>query len=372
MLLRRTLSFRLLWVLGLNAITGLFIALTLWWLQSGGDFHSLPVHLADSFIHSSIYGTLFGLSMPYLAERLATLRPPWNWLSIVASLAMIAILATTAVQLSLLVSGLLTPGRFLPQLGYKSASVFLIALIIALSVWGYEAFRNQLQATTLQLRTQQLETERARKLLMEARLNSLESRLHPHFLFNTLNSIATLTTEDPALAERMIQRLANILRTSLDTRANSYIPLKEEIKLVHDYTEIERARLGQRLNFSIDVLAEVESLAIPPMSLQPLVENSIKYAVSPRLEGGQIKLTAREQAGRLIISVWDNGPGFAIDDIPEGRSIDNLRARLEGKFGVKATVSIVGDSNGTTVIICLPVMNSLTEINEATERISGR
>ena len=99
--LRRTLRVRLLWVFGLNAAIGLFIAITLWWLQSRGDLHTLPGHLGDSFIHSFIYGTMFGLGMAYLAERLATFRSPWNWISIIASLAVIAVLATMAVQLSL-------------------------------------------------------------------------------------------------------------------------------------------------------------------------------------------------------------------------------------------------------------------------------
>jgi sensor histidine kinase YesM len=361
MLLRRTLGVRLLWVFGLNAAIGLFIAITLWWLQSKGDLHALPGHLSDSFIHSFIYGTMFGLGMAYLAERLETFRSPWNWISIIASLAVIAVAATMAVQLSLLATNLLISGRFWPEFGYKSALVFLIALIIALSFRGYENFRDQIQATTLELRTQQLETERARKLMTEARLSSLESKLHPHFLFNTLNTISALISEDPALAEQMVQRLAALLRISLDTRADQYIPLTEEIKLVLDYAEIEKARLGKRLSLSMDVSPELGSLSIPPMSLQPLVENSIKYAISPKLEGGEIRVSAREQNGQLIVSVWDTGPGFTMDEISAGHSIDNLRARLRNMLGEKASVFVMREGDGTTVTVSLPAMNSLAQ-----------
>jgi sensor histidine kinase YesM len=360
-MLRKSFVFRLLWVLGLNSAIAILIAITLWWIQARGDVHSLPVHLLNSFIHSLIYGTFFGLAMPYLAERLARRRSPWNWISIIASIAGIAVLATLAVQLSLVAANLLGPGRFWPEFGYKSVSVFLIALIIALSVWGYEKLRHQLQATTLQLRTHELETERARKMLTEARLSSLESRLHPHFLFNTLNTISALISEDPVLAEQMVQRLASLLRVSLDTRANRYIPLAEEIELVKDYAEIERARLGKRLSLSLDVLPELGSLAVLPMSLQPLIENSIKYAVAPKLEGGQIRMSASEQDGQLVLSVWDSGPGFTLEEVPKGHSIDNLCARLKSMLGERASLAVARHEDGTIVTISLPAMNSVAD-----------
>lgn len=362
---------RLMWVLGLNSTIAILIAITLWWIQARGAAHSLPVHLLNSFIHSLTYGTFFGLAMPYLAERLARLRPPWNWISIIASLAGIAVLATLAVQLSLVAANLLLVGRFWPEFGYKSVSVFLIALIIALAVWGYEKLRHQLQATTLQLRTHELETERARKMLTEARLSSLESRLHPHFLFNTLNTISALISEDPLLAEQMLQRLAALLRVSLDTRANRYIPLADEIELVLNYTEIEKARLGKRLSLSIDISPELGQLAIPLMCLQPLVENSIRYAVAPNLEGGQIRISALKQDGQLVLSVWDSGPGFTMEEIRAGHSIDNLCARVKSMLGERGSVSVARQSSGATVTISLPAMDSLTDANGKTERIPG-
>ena len=352
-----TLRLRLLWLIGLNAGAGLVIAIATWWSQSGWNVHLLPVHLADSFIHSAIYGTSFGLAMPYVAERLAIFKAPWNWISIIASLWVIAIAATVIVELFLLVSGLATRARFWPEFVYKSVSVFLIALIIALCIWAYEAVRNQIRDTNLALRTQQFQKERALKLLSEARFNSLQSRLHPHFLFNTLNSISSLITENPELAEQLVQRLAALLRITLDGRERTYITLREELNLVLDYADIERARLGERLSFCLSTLPELDHLAIPPMSLQPLVENSIAYAISPKLNGGEIKLWARQQADKLIISVWDNGPGFEEDQISDGRSIDNLRSRLTLLFGDAASLSIASRDGDNAVIISMPVMN---------------
>jgi sensor histidine kinase YesM len=355
----KTLRLRLVWILGLNATIGLCIAISLWWFQSRGNLHSLPTHLADSAIHSIIYGTMFGLAMPYLAERFGFLRFPWNWISIITSLAVVAVLATAAVQLLLVSSALITAQRFWPEFGYKSGSVFLIALIIALSVWGYEKFRDQIDATNLQLRTQQLEKARALKLLTEARLSALESRLQPHFLFNTLNNISALIPENPTLAEEMIQRLASLLRTSLDRHTGGYVALRDELRLVKNYAEIEKIRLGERLSLSIDILPELEHLTVPPMTLQPLVENSIKYAISPRIEGGKIRVSARQENGRLTLSVCDDGPGFAIEQIASGHSIDNLRERLRNMLGDEATISVRCEGRGAAVTISLPAVTAL-------------
>jgi sensor histidine kinase YesM len=349
---------RLVWVLGINAAIGLCIAISFWWLQRKDNPHSLATYLADSAIHSVIYGTMFGLAMPYLAERFGALRFPWNWISIIASLAIASVLATAAVQLLLVSSALITAQRFWPEFGYKSGSVFLIALMIALSVWGYEKFRGQIDATNLQLRTHQLEKERALKLLTEARLSALESRLQPHFLFNTLNNIAALIPEEPALAEEMIQRLASLLRISLDKHTGRYVALRDEIRLVTDYAEIEKIRLGERLSLSISISPELEHLTIPPMTLQPLIENSIKYAISPRIEGGEIRISAQRENGRLTVSVCDDGPGFAIEQIASGHSIDNLKARLTNMLGDQATVSVICEGRGSAVTISLPAMNS--------------
>jgi sensor histidine kinase YesM len=357
----KSLRLRLIWVLGLNATLGLCIAISVWWLRSSANLRSLPTHLADSAIHSFVYGSMFGLIMPYLAERFGALRFPWNGISIITSLAVLALVATATVQLLLVRFDLLSAQRFWPEFGYKSGSVFLVALIIALSVWGYEKFRDQIDATNLQLRTHQLEKERALKLLTKARLSALESRLQPHFLFNTLNNISALIPENPVLADEMIQRLAALLRMSLDKHTGKYVTLRDEVRLVRDYAEIERIRLGERLTLSIDISPELDHLTIPPMTLQPLIENSIKYAISPRIEGGQIRVSARRNNGRLSLSVWDNGPGFTIEDIPSGHSIDNLQARLNNMLGEDATISVSRHDNSTMVTISIPSANGTVD-----------
>src|ERR1044071_2400360 len=353
-----SLSTRLLRLIVLNTFAALALGLILFWSEPQNNQQTLRTQLITSLIHSTIYGLMFGLMMPFVAERLAAMRQPWCWTGITLVLLLIAAISSLMVQAALLGSGFLSRESFWPEFGYKTTTVFVIALVIGLSVHTYEKIRGRMQATTLQLRTQELEKERALKLATEARLASLESRLHPHFLFNTLNSISALILEDPLLAEQMVQRLATLLRTSLDACEQNHVPLREEINLVTDYLEIERARFRERLSYSIDVEPSLQSLPVPPLTLQPLVENSVKYAISPRTTGGAIRISACLLKTTLALEVWDDGAGFDGEMIPYGHGIDNLRARLMTLLGNGTELSVGSTNAGTSVTVYLPLNGS--------------
>ena len=348
---------RLLRLAWLNVAVGVALALIFWLAQRGSGAHSLSDEITSSLIHAFAYGSAFGLLMPYLGERLAALRTPWSWISMTAALLLIACAASLVVELCLLGSGLLRPDEFWADYFFKSVSVFFIALVIGLCVHAYENFRDQMQATNLQLRTQELEKERALKLATEASLASLESRLHPHFLFNTLNTISALISEDPPLADVMLQRLASLLRASLDASRQRCITLADELKLVTDYLEIEQARCRERLSYTMEVEPGLESLPVPPLILQPIVENSIKFAVLPRPEGGRIRISARLRDERLELEAWDDGPGFGEENIPRGRGLDTLHARLAALFGGEAQLSVGRRDGGTAVVVRVPMDN---------------
>jgi LytS/YehU family sensor histidine kinase len=207
----------------------------------------------------------------------------------------------------------------------------------------------------LKLAAKELEEERARKLAVEARLSSLESRVHPHFLFNTLNSISSLIQDDPALAERMVERLSALLRFSLDSNQSRTVSLSQEVKIIVDYLEIEKARFGERLRFRVDVPPELEQVEVPPLSLQTLVENSIKYGVSPRRDGGEVGVTARLESGIVRIEVTDDGPGFTPEAITAGHGLDNVQGRLAALFDDQASLSISAEPGRTRVTISVPM-----------------
>jgi two-component system, LytTR family, sensor histidine kinase AlgZ len=241
-----------------------------------------------------------------------------------------------------------------PQfLGSFKLAAFL-TLVAGLSIGVFTTLRSRLEETTLQLRTQELERERALKLATEAQLASLESRIHPHFLFNTLNSISSLIPEDPVRAERLVEQMAALLRFSLDANQSGLVPLAREIKIVGDYLEIERARFGDRLRFQIDIPAELNESQVPPLSLQTLVENSVKYAIAPERAGGEIRITGAPSNGSFRLEVSDTGPAFQLESAPAGHGLDNLKRRLSALFGTKAAIMIERSGGRNHLILSVP------------------
>jgi len=220
------------------------------------------------------------------------LRGPWNW-----TLFLMACVAIAIAGCLLSIAVLATLGLF-PAAAYWRAfagSVWLcIAITVAFGIGNflYESMRGQLERAML-------EEERAR-------FSSLESRIHPHFLFNTLNSISALIREDPGKAERTVQQLSALLRYSLDTHTTGLTRLGKELRIVADYLEIERTRFGDRLKFIIEAPSALEDLELPPMAIQTLVENSVKHAVSRSRAGGEIRIVARTVEDRFLVEVSDD------------------------------------------------------------------
>jgi LytS/YehU family sensor histidine kinase len=230
-----------------------------------------------------------------------------------------------------------------------------IGLVAGVVMIGYETLRGRLRAAELELKTRQLEEERARKLAAEARLSSLESRIHPHFLFNTLNSVSALIHEDPERAEQMVGRLAALLRFSLDANQRSLAPLEQELKIVRDYLEIERARFGERLRYRIEAPDELRNTEVPLLAVQTLVENSVKHVIAPRREGGEVFVRVRTLNGGVAVDVSDSGPGFSMASVPAEHGLDNLMARLHALYPDGAGVETMKDEKGrATVCVRFP------------------
>ena len=230
----------------------------------------------------------------------------------------------------------------------------VITLVVGLTMTTYQTLRQQLQHATLQLRTKQVEQERAYKLLAESRLSSLESRLHPHFLFNTLNSIAALIPRDPQRAEDTVSKLASLLRYSLATHNTGLVTLAQELRFVRDYLEIEATRFGTRLRYEVDVPDTLLEIKTPPMALQSLVENAVKHVVAQRVEGAQLHINATREGDLLRLEVIDNGPGFSLNTIAPEHGLGNLKARLELLYGDRGKLMVARRDSSTVVGLEFP------------------
>jgi signal transduction histidine kinase len=232
-------------------------------------------------------------------------------------------------------------------------AIGMVAAIFA-AVTGYEYLRDRIDEAALALRTKERDEANARRAAAEAQLASLESRVQPHFLFNTLNSIAALIPQDPAGAEKMTGQLASLLRSSLDAASAALVPLGDEIKTIRDYLDIEQVRFGPRLRYAIRVDDDANGVKVPRLSLQTLVENSVKYAVAPRREGGSVMVSASANGSRVRLAVSDDGDGFSAGDLPATHGLALLRDRLKLLFDGAATLTIDSGRSGTTVTIDLP------------------
>jgi LytS/YehU family sensor histidine kinase len=248
----------------------------------------------------------------------------------------------------------MVPTHFWRQYFHTLRAVTPLAFVFGLGGLVYGSLWTRVQQMGEKLREKEIAEERARKLAAEARLRSLESRIHPHFLFNTLNAISALIPVDPTRAEQIVGRLATLLRASLDAGSQQLIPLRQELALVESYVDIERVRFGAKLRGSMEVPADLLDAKVPPMSVESLVENAVKHGITPQSGGGEFLVKAAAEAGDLRIEVQDTGPGFDLAAIPAGHGLDNLVERLEALFGAKARLNVLRRDGHAVVEMVLP------------------
>jgi hypothetical protein len=234
---------------------------------------------------------------------------------------------------------------------------FFVLLCWSVLYFGIPAYRD------LALERERLLRAEARA--HEARLAALRLQLQPHFLFNALNAVSTLVADGrPAEANRMLARLSDFLRTTLERRDAAEVPLTDELEFTRQYLEIEEARFGERLRVEFDVDPQARAALVPPMILQPLVENAVRHAILPRAEGGAIGIVASRENGFLRLGVDDDGPsaptgrdgpGTAPGDSRPGLGLANTRQRLEELYAGRAELSL-GESprGGLAVSLRLP------------------
>ena len=187
------------------------------------------------------------------------------------------------------------------------------------------------------------------------------SRLHPHFLFNTLNAISALIPEDPERAEQLVEQLAVLLRFSLDAGARHTVTLGAELAVVRAYLGIEQARFGERLRCAIDLADGLESCEIPPLALHTLVQNSVKHVAAARSGPTNIRIQGDADNGRLRLGVWDAGPWFPLDAVPPGHGLDTLRARLDVLYRGEGRLDVERVDGGKMVSIALPMRTTASK-----------
>jgi two-component sensor histidine kinase len=236
----------------------------------------------------------------------------------------------------------------------EGAKLLLLALAGGIATYA-TAWHERLATTFHELSR---EREALSAALARAQLESLKLQLHPHFLFNTLNSITALISADPQGAERMVSGLSELLRLSLRNAGEQEVPLARELELLAHYVEIQQIRFPDRLTVTLDVAPEARQALVPNLILQPLVENAIRHGLSPRATPGRIEVRAARRDGALELRVADDGVGLRPDAAVrrgEGIGLANTEARLAQLYPGRHRFEVgSGAAGGFTVTIEIP------------------
>ncbi len=249
-------------------------------------------------------------------------------------------------------SGVSAPAEFMPQvkaavLRGSGTNPFMFAVMAI--VWHATRYSSD-------LRDKQLKTLALESRLRDAQLHALRSQLNPHFLFNTLHSIAELVHEDPDLAEQLVVRLGELLRRVLESSGQQEVMLSEEIEFIKAYLDIEQMRLGDRLQVAWNIEPDVLALKVPSLVLQPLVENAVQHGIASSDQGGELRISAQRENGFLHLEVRDSGPGMPQqgESVNVGIGLSNTKARLRTLFGEQHRLELI-NNHGLSVNLRLPL-----------------
>jgi two-component system, LytTR family, sensor kinase len=303
------------------------------------------IAVSDAAVFSSLIPVAF-----WSAFRFPFDRPPrfamvavHALIGIAGSVAWILVVASVAMA----VTGLaMTPSLILDNLAWLSSNLFAYFLLVL----AIHALTSQRRLVAQQGRSLRLQAQ-----LSIARLDTLKAQLQPHFLFNTLHSISELIHIDPARADRMIIRLSQLLRESLKASAAPAVTLRHELEVVEAYLDLQKMRHGDRLRVRLEIEPRTLDALVPPLLLQPLVENALRHGLAPRAAPGMIVIGATAENGFLRLTISDDGVGLH-ERAKEGIGLANTRERLREAYGTEQQLTIVPrDGGGTVAAIVLPL-----------------
>lgn len=328
---------------------------TLFWLV-GGMFRPLSLNL-HAFVSALLFANSIGFTLHaiFLVTGGLGLDRRVRRLGVLATGIYYTVLCTLGVVIGvmLVMAGhgaafqWLAHPRWLASMAFTSALISVVIGAILLA-------RERQAHAEAELARERARIERAEREAAAANLRALQAQIEPHFLFNTLANVASLVDADPAQARRMLESFNRFLRSSLAATRAAATTLGAEAELIGAYLEVLQVRMGARLRYRIDVPAELAGFALPPMLLQPIVENAIRHGIEPKVEGGEVAMRAWRTADGIRVEVADTGVGFAAATAG-GLGLTNVRDRLRLLHGDRASIAVAENApSGTRVTLELP------------------
>ena len=237
-------------------------------------------------------------------------------------------------------------GEWLGSMAWQS---LLIGLLFGTAISALFYLRSRMDLLEAELKERQLREALAEKARVDAQLRMLQAQIEPHFLFNTLANLSVLVRSDPARAERLLADLIAYLRATLQRTREAESTLGDEIELLRRYLDILGLRFGERLRVVFDVPESLLARPFPLLLLQPLVENAVTHGIEPKVGGGELRIAASEENGRLHLLVSDTGVGLREGGTGSGFGLESVRQRLAALFGSAASLDVRGNPNGGAI-----------------------
>lgn len=344
-----------------------------------GLFSTLEMHIESSVSSRSTsswgeevslqlaFTTLWALLTPVivsLGDRFRVDQPPF-WKPIGIHLILSALTAVFVKTTWLLIVWYFrnvpfTAKRYALNLVYNFDYDLLLYWVVLVMSYAVEYYRRYQQSS--------LDAAKLNGELAQAQLRWLKAQLHPHFLFNALNTISSLVHEDADSAQRMIARLSDLLRLSLRDGGVQEVPLRQELEHVGLYLEIERARFESRLVVDHAIDEDTLDVLVPSLVLQPLVENAIRHGIGNRAAGGSVKISSSRHGSRLALSVSDDGVGLratAVHPTKEGVGLSTVRGRLERLYGRSQSLLLRNlPGGGVEALMSIPIQTQIAPSEE--------
>jgi len=319
------------------------------------EFNDYPGHPVYGFLISFIFTHCIGLSI-YTLVTLCVFVDTWTPIKRGLGMAIFFVLGGwigtfIGVGLNLLLVGYQIDAAML-LIWLRTNS--LLALVFGSIIMLYFVLSERLERTATELAEKKINEQHLERLKTKAELEALRAKVSPHFLFNTLNSIASLIPTDPEKAETMVLRLSDLFRYALNASQHDTVRLKDELKMIREYLEIEKVRLGHRLEYHIEVEPGLENIDLPGLLLQPLVENGVKHGIAPIPKGGTVSVRCFSENGHCHIEVADTGLGMKDFKDKGGFGLRGVCERLELHYGDRHEF-IIGFDAGACITLKLPL-----------------
>lgn len=340
-----TLILNLLFAIGFTLLAYVFV-------RSIGlaDF---PGIFGDNLVIANVVGFTFWTVFAVLGPLMRTINGKSFWVVTLSYTALGTLIVTVALWGFALATGRTGMAGWIGSREQVFTSM-VISLMISLVLAMAWKRRSEELTAQIALAEERERAEASERSAVQANLRALQAQIEPHFLFNTLANVTSLIHSQPDDAKRMLENFIEYLRATLASTREAHTTVGGEFEMMKKFLSILKIRMGDRLQFHLDLPQEIQNAAMPPMLLQPLIENAIKHGLEPKLDGGNVTLKAERQGDALRVSIIDTGLGFG-NKPSNGIGLKNVRERVEKLFGKEGSVSIEENQpRGTRVVVTIP------------------